>query len=197
MFALFVRKQTNANIWRASVKGDLESILFSEEVIHQRVKELGAQITIEYAGRFPLLIGVLKGCFVFLADLVRCIELSCEIRFINASSYGLSTVTTGDVRIGMDFGFEIDGRDVILIEDILDSGATLSALKEYISQRSPASVKVCALLDKPSRRKVPMVADYRGFECPDKFVVGYGLDYAERYRNLPFVASLKPEIYES
>jgi len=177
------------------MKDDIKEILFSEEEIQRRVKELGAQITAEYAGKAPLLIGVLKGCYVFLADIARCIDLECEIRFITASSYGLSSITSGDVRIGMDFDFEISGRDVIIIEDILDSGVTLTALKSFIEKRSPASIKICTMLDKPERRQAPMTADYTGFMCPNEFVVGYGLDYAERYRNLPFVASLKPEIY--
>ena len=177
------------------MKEDFKSIVFSEEVIHRRVKELGAQITQEYSGKLPLLIGVLKGCFVFLADISRCIELNCEIRFLTASSYGFSSVTSGKVRIDKDFDYEIKERDVIIFEDILDSGVTLTALRDFINERSPASLKLCSLLDKPLRRQVPIEVDYRGFECPDEFVVGYGLDYAERYRNLPYIASLKPEIY--
>jgi len=177
------------------VRDDIKEIVFSEEEIRKRVIKLGDQITLDYKDKSPLLIGVLKGCFVFLADLARCIHLECEIRFITASSYGRSTVTSGDVRIGIDFDFEIAGRDVLIIEDILDSGVTLASLREYIAARSPSSVKVCAMLDKPMRRKVRINADYLGFECPDEFLVGYGLDYAERYRNLPFVASLKPDIY--
>jgi len=177
------------------MRNDLKDVVFSEEDIEKRVKELGAQITRDYAGKSPLLIGVLKGCFVFLADISRCIDLGCEIRFLTASSYGFSSVTSGKVRIGEDFDYEIEGRDVIIIEDILDSGVTLSALRDFIAERSPASLKICALLDKSARRQVPIEADYLGLICPDEFVVGYGLDYAERYRNLPFIASLKPEIY--
>jgi len=177
------------------MRDDIKSILFSEEVIRQRVKELGAKITQDYSGTLPMLIGVLKGSYVFLADLARCIDLDCEIRFITASSYGQSTISSGDVKVGMDFDFEIAGRDVIIIEDILDSGVTLMALLKVVKGRLPASVRVCAMLDKPARRKVPVSADYTGFVCPDEFVVGYGLDYSEHYRNLPFVASLKPEIY--
>jgi len=174
---------------------DIQEIIFTEEEIRRRVKELGAQITADYAGKAPLLIGVLKGCYVFLGDIARSIDLDCEIRFITASSYGVSTITSGDVRIGMDFDFPIAGRDVIIIEDILDSGITLNTLWKFIQERDPASLKICTLLDKPARRKAPINADYTGFICPDEFVVGFGLDYAERYRNLPFVASLKPEIY--
>ncbi|MCL2699651.1 MAG: hypoxanthine phosphoribosyltransferase [Defluviitaleaceae bacterium] len=177
------------------MKNDIKDILFSEEVIRKRVTELGAQIEQDYMGKSPLLIGVLKGCFVFLADIARNIGLDCEIRFLTASSYGFSSITSGKVRIGKDFDYEIEGRDVIIIEDILDSGVTLAALRDFVSERSPSSLKICALLDKPSRRQVPIETDYLGFECPDEFVVGYGLDYAERYRNLPFIASLKPEIY--
>jgi len=179
------------------MKDDLKEILFSEYEIDQRVKELGAQITQDYRGKSPMLIGVLKGCYVFLADLARSIDLECEIRFITASSYGASTITSGDVKVGMDFDFKIAGRDVLIIEDILDTGETLSALRYVIMGRYPASLRICALLDKPARRKVQISADYLGFECPDEFVVGYGLDYAERYRNLPFVAALKPEVYLS
>jgi len=177
------------------MKEFIEEIIFSQEAISQRVKELGAQLTEDYAGKSPLLIGVLKGCFVFLADIARSIDLNCEVRFITASSYGAGTITSGDVKIGMDFDFKITGRDIIIIEDILDSGVTLTALKGFISDRAPASIKICTLLDKPARRKAPLYADYIGFECPDEFVVGYGLDYAENYRNLPYVAILKPEAY--
>ena len=177
------------------MRDDLLDILYSGEEIQRRVQELGAEITEDYAGKTPLLIGVLKGCFVFLADLSRCIDLECEIRFITASSYIHATISSGDVKIGMELDFEIKGRDVILIEDILDSGLTLTTLRDFVSERSPASLKICTMFDKPSRRQAPISADYTGFECPDEFLVGYGLDYAERYRNLPFVASLKPEIY--
>ena len=177
------------------MKEYVKEILFSKETLEKRVGELGAQITSDYEGKNPLIIGVLKGCYVFLADLCRNIDLDCEIRFITASSYGVGTITSGDVKIGLDFDFDISDRNVILIEDILDSGVTLTTLKALISERGCASLRTCTLLDKPARRKVPLSADYVGFECPDEFVVGYGLDYAERYRNLPYVAVLKPEIY--
>ena len=179
------------------MKEDLKEILFTEEQIKQRVKGLGAQISRDYAGKTPLLIGVLKGCFVFFADLARCIDLKCEIRFLIASSYGFSSVTSGRVSICAELDFEIKGRDVIIVEDILDSGVTLDALKEVVSGHDPSSIKICALLDKPARRQKTVHVDYLGYECPDDFVVGYGLDYAECYRNLPFIASLKPEIYET
>jgi len=173
----------------------IKEVLFSEEAIRLRVEELGAKITSDYAGKDILLIGVLKGCYVFLADLARRIELDCEIRFITASSYGKGVISSGDVRIGMDFDFEIENRDVLIVEDILDSGITLTVLQGFISKRNPASLRICTLLDKPARRRAEIEPDYTGFECPDEFVVGYGLDYAERYRNLPFVAVLKPEAY--
>ena len=177
------------------MKDDICKVIFSEEDIQRRVRELGATITEDYAGKSPMLIGVLKGCFVFLADIARCIELDCEIRFLTASSYGFSSVTSGSVKIGKDFDYEIEGKDVIIIEDILDSGVTLTALRDYVMQRSPASLKICTMLDKPERRQIPITSDYTGFICPNEFVVGYGLDYGERYRNLPYVASLKPEVY--
>jgi len=177
------------------MRDDLKEILFSEDEIAQRVKDLGAELTRDYEGKSPLLIGVLKGCFVFFADIARHIDLDCEIRFLTVSSYGFSSVSSGKVKIDKDIDFEINGRDVIIIEDILDSGVTLTALHKFITERSPASIRICTMLDKPERRQVRVVPDYTGFVCPDEFVVGYGLDYAEKYRNLPFVASLKPEVY--
>ena len=177
------------------MRDDIQDILFSAGQIDKRVKELGAQITRDYADKSLLIIGVLKGCFVFLADIARCIDLDCEVRFLTASSYGFQSVPSGKVKIKKDIDFEVEGRDVLIIEDILDSGVTLAGLRNYVMESSPASIAICALLDKPARRKVQIRADYTGFICPDEFVVGYGLDYAERYRNLPFVASLKPEIY--
>ena len=176
------------------MKDDLKNILFSEEKIKERVGELGARISADYKGKSPILVGVLKGSFVFLADLVRSIDLNCEIRFLSASSYGFSTITKGSADIGT-LDFDVKGRDIILIEDILDSGVTLSTLKNFLSAYSPASVRICAFFDKAARRQTPINADYVGFPCPDEFVVGYGLDYAERYRGLPYVAVLKPEIY--
>jgi len=177
------------------MKDDIKDILFSKEDIDKRILELGAQLTTDYKGKTPLLIGVLKGCFIFLADLCRQIDFECEIRFLTASSYGFSSVSSGKVNIDGDIDFTVEGRDVIIIEDILDSGITLTALRAFVAKHKPASLKVCTLLDKPDRRQLPITADYTGFICPNEFVVGYGLDYAERYRNLPFVASLKPEVY--
>ena len=177
------------------MKEDIKEIMYSPEEIQRRVSELGQMITRDYAGKRPLVIGILKGCFIFLADLTRCIDLDCEIRFLYVTSYGFSSVTSGKVDIKKDIDFEIAGRDVILIEDILDSGVTVAALRDFIMERNPSSLKICAFLDKPARRQLPVSADYLGFECPDEFIIGYGLDYAEHYRNLPYVASLKPEVY--
>ena len=177
------------------MREDLKDILFTEEAISSKVKELAEQITKDYAGTTPFIIGILNGAFIFLADLVRQMDLSCEIKFMSASSYGSSSVTSGEVSLNKGLGFDPCDRDVIIVEDILDTGTTLKAICEDILACKPNSLKLCCLLDKPSRRKVPMDADYLGFQCPDEFLVGYGLDYAGRYRNIPFIASLKPEIY--
>ncbi|MCL2079570.1 MAG: hypoxanthine phosphoribosyltransferase [Oscillospiraceae bacterium] len=177
------------------MKDDIERILFTEEQISKRIAELGEQITNEYAGRKIMLIGVLKGCYVFLADLSRKINLESEIVFLSASSYGFSSVTSGKVNVETNIGFEVKDKHVIIIEDILDTGVTLTALHALVVKRGPASLKICAFLDKPERRDMPLTADYTGFICPNEFVVGYGLDYAEKYRNLPYIAVLKPEKY--
>jgi len=177
------------------MKNDIKDILFSEETIQKRIEDMGAQLSKDYEGKSLMIIGVLKGCFMFLADLVRHIDLECEIRFLTASSYGFSSVTSGKVNIDQNIDFDVEGKDILIIEDILDSGITITALRAFIAKHKPASLKVVTLLDKPERRQLPITADYTGFECPNEFVVGYGLDYGERYRNLPFVASLKPEVY--
>lgn len=178
------------------MRNDINHILYDEATISAKVKELGKTITENYAGKAPFLIGVLKGCFVFMADLAREIDLPCDIDFMAVSSYGSGTTTTGAVQIKKDLSHDIEGRDVIIIEDILDSGVTLSYLKTYLENRKPASISICTLMDKPARRKTDIKADYIGFVCPDEFVVGYGLDYDEKYRNLPFIGVLKPEVYE-
>jgi len=178
------------------MRNDIDHILYSEEELQAKVKELGAIIDRDYAGTQPFLIGVLKGCFVFMADLSRAITLPCDLDFMAVSSYGNGTSSTGAVSITKDLSRDIEGRDVIIVEDILDSGVTLSYLKSYLMNRKPKSIKICTLLDKPARRRADIKADYTGFVCPDDFVVGYGLDYAEKYRNLPFVGVLKAEIYE-
>jgi len=177
------------------VRDDIKEIIFTEEEIQNRIRELGAEINKDYAGKSLLIIGVLKGCYVFLADLSRQIGLDCEIRFLTASSYGFSSVSSGKVNIDSNIDFSVEGKDVLIIEDILDSGITLTALRAFVAKHKPTSLKVCALLDKPERRQLPISIDYTGFICPNEFVVGYGLDYGERYRNLPYVASLKPEVY--
>ena len=174
---------------------DILKILISEEELESKVAELGAQITRDYAGKCPIFVGVLKGCFVFMADLMRHVDLKCDMDFMAVSSYGSGTTTTGAVKINKDLGQDIEGRDVIIVEDILDSGVTLSYLKSYLQNRCPASIKIITLLDKPSRRRAELYADYYGFQVPDEFVVGYGLDYAEHYRNLPYIGVLKPEVY--
>jgi hypoxanthine phosphoribosyltransferase len=174
---------------------DIIEILFTEELIKERVTRLGRQLTRDYRGKTPLLLGVLKGCFVFMADLMRSIGRHCEVRFITAASYGAGTVSSGDVRVGDLTHLDIEGRDVVVVEDIVDSGHTLKRLMEMLAEFSPASLRVCVLLDKKSRREVEIDIDYTGFECSDVFCVGYGLDCAERYRNLPYIGVLKPEIY--
>ena len=174
---------------------DILEVLLSEKEIRARVKKLGAQITKDYAGKKPFFLGVLKGSFVFMADLTRCVDLPCTMDFMAVSSYGGGTSSTGAVRITKDLTHDIEGKDVIIVEDILDSGMTLSYLKSYLSNRKPASLRIVTLLDKPARRRADIKADYCGFAVPDEFVVGYGLDFAESYRNLPYIGILKPEIY--
>ena len=175
---------------------DILSVLLTEEQIREKVLELGARIAEDYRGKKPLFLGVLKGCFVFMADLVRSVDLPCSLDFMAVSSYGSGTTTTGAVRITRDLSRDIEGEDVIIVEDILDSGVTLHYLRDYLSHRRPASIRIVTLLDKPERRKADVKADYFGFVVPDEFLVGYGLDYAERYRNLPYIGILKPEVYE-
>lgn len=175
---------------------DIERVLFSQQELQKKVEELGAQITKDYQGKEPIFVGVLKGCFVFMADLMRAVNLPCQIDFMAVSSYGKGTVSSGEVQINKDLSYDIAGRDIIIVEDILDSGVTLNYLIGYLGHRNPRSIKIVTLFDKPSRRKAPVYADYYGYEVPDAFIVGYGLDYAEKYRNLPYIGILKPEIYE-
>ena len=174
---------------------DIERILFSEEQIKNRIAELGAELTRDYKDKNPLFVGVLKGCFVFMADLLRSVDVYCTMDFMAVSSYGDGTVTTGAVKITKDLSRDIAGRHVIIVEDILDSGVTLAYLKKYLGVRNPASISIVTLLDKPARRRADIKADYSGFEVEDAFVVGYGLDYAEEYRNLPYIGVLKSEVY--
>jgi hypoxanthine phosphoribosyltransferase len=174
---------------------DIEKVLISEEEIQVKVKELGKVLTEEYKDRFPLVIGVLKGALPFMADLIKHMDTYLEIDFMDVSSYGNSTVSSGEVKIIKDLNASVEGRDLLILEDIIDSGLTLSYLVELFKHRKANSIKIVTLLDKPSGRKAKIEADYVGFNVPDAFVVGYGLDYCERYRNLPYVGVLKPEVY--
>jgi hypoxanthine phosphoribosyltransferase len=175
---------------------DMKEILFTQAVIQQRVQELGQVITTDYQEKeAPILVGILKGGVPFLADLIRTINLPLEYDLIAVSSYGASTKSSGTVKIIKDLDMSIEGRDVIIVEDIVDTGLTLHYLLENLKSRRPNSLKVCTMLDKPSQRKMTIQPDYNGFEIPDVFVVGYGLDYAGKYRNLPYIGVLKEEIY--
>ncbi|MDD2211656.1 MAG: hypoxanthine phosphoribosyltransferase [Clostridia bacterium] len=174
----------------------LDKILLSEEQLQSKVRELGARISSDYQDKNLVVLGILKGAVVFLADLIREIKVPLELDFMAVSSYGMSTHASGVVRILKDLERDIVGKDVLIIEDIVDTGLTLSYLKENLRARNPASLKICTLLDKPDRRKVPILPDYKGYNIPDEFVVGYGLDYGERYRNLPYIGVLKPEYYQ-
>ena len=181
----------------ATPADDIAEVLVDEGAIEMKVRELGARIAEDYRGRDLVLVSILKGALPFLADLMRQIPLPLALDFIEVSSYGDATESSGVVRILEDIKNPIDGRDVLVVEDILDTGQTLAFVVEHLRSQRPASVRICTLLDKPARRIVPIAIDYRGFEIADKFVVGYGLDYAERYRNLPFIGVLKPEVYRS
>lgn len=178
-----------------SMKDDLAYVLLTEEEIKARVADLGARIARDYAGQEIVFVGVLKGSFIFMADLVRATDLYSYIDFMQVSSYGDRSTTTGAVKIVQDLSMNIEGKHVIIVEDILDSGVTLSYLMKYMQGRKPASIRIATLLDKPARRTADVKADYVGFSVPDAFVVGYGLDYAQRYRSLPYIGVLKPEIY--
>jgi hypoxanthine phosphoribosyltransferase len=174
-----------------AVAGEIGEVLVSEQELQMRVRELGAAISRDYAGRGLLLVGVLKGAVFFLSDLMRFIEIPVEVDFMAVASYGSATDSSGVVRILKDLDAAIEGRDVLIVEDIVDSGLTLQYLLRNLGSRNPRTLEVCALLTKPARRKVQLQAKYVGFEIEDTFVVGYGLDYAERHRNLPFVAALQ------
>lgn len=174
---------------------DIQEVLFTQEELEKRVRELAAQITADYQGKEIILISVLRGSFVFMADLCRSIDLDCTVDFMAVSSYGGGTSSTGQVQITKDLSGDISGKHVIVVEDILDSGNTLSYLLKLLEQRKPASIRLCTLLDKPERRTKPVEVSYSGFTIPDAFVVGYGLDYDEHYRGLPYIGILKPEVY--
>ena len=179
------------------MKNDIKTVLITEEEIQKKIKSLAAELTEEYKDRFPLVIGVLKGAMPFMSDLLKRIDTHLEMDFMDVSSYGKSTVSSGEVKIVKDLDASVEGRDILIIEDIIDSGLTLSYLVELFRYRKAKSIKIVTLLDKPTGRKASISADYVGFIVPDEFVVGYGLDYAERYRNLPYIGVLKPEVYSN
>ena len=179
----------------ASPADDIAEVLIDEQTIAAKVRELGTAIADDYRGKDVVLVSILKGALPFLADLMRQMPIPLALDFLEVSSYGAATESSGNVRILKDLAKPIEGRDVVVVEDILDTGQTLAYVIEHLHSKQPRSVRLCTLLDKPARRIVPIQIDYRGFLIPDKFVVGYGLDYAERYRNLPFIGVLKPEVY--
>ena len=174
---------------------DIQEVLFSEEQLDRRVREIAAEIARDYEGKEIMLISVLRGSFVFMADLCRRIDLPCTLDFMSVSSYGKGTTSSGQVQITRDLSSDISGKHIIVVEDILDSGNTLSYLLKLLEQRNPASIRLCTLLNKPDRRVKHVDVHYCGFDIPDAFIVGYGLDYAEQYRNLPYIGILKPEVY--
>ena len=180
---------------KSNMDQDILKVLLSQEDIQRRVQELGDAIYDSFRDKDPMFVGVLNGCFIFMADLVRASQMKSELEFISVSSYQNGTRSTGVVQITRDLQRDITGRHIIVVEDILDSGNTLYFLKNYLLAKGAASITIVTLLDKPARREKPIVADYVGFEVPDEFVVGYGLDYAQQYRNMPYIGVLKPEIY--
>nr|WP_325184575.1 hypoxanthine phosphoribosyltransferase [uncultured Oscillibacter sp.] len=180
---------------RSEMEKDILKILVTEEELKKRIAELGEAIYERFQGRRPLFLGVLKGSFVFMADLVRACQLKSDVEFIAVSSYENATVSSGRVKINHDLQQDITGRDLIIVEDILDSGSTLAFLKDYFLTKGAASITIVTLLDKPSRRTKAISADFAGFEVPNEFVVGYGLDYCQEYRNIPYIGVLKPEVY--
>lgn len=175
---------------------DIEKVLITKEELAERIEAMGNEISADYVGKNILMVGVLRGAVIFMADLARAIKVPVALDFMAVSSYGVSTSSSGIVRILKDLDEEIQGKHLLIVEDIIDSGLTLKYLLENLKSRKPASIKICTLLNKPERRKVDVQIDYNGFSVPDEFVVGYGLDYAEKYRNLPFIGILKPEVYK-
>ena len=174
----------------------LEKVLFSKEQLAKRIKELAAQLDKDYAGKTPLMVAILKGSVMFFTDLIREMTLPLEIDFMSISSYGSGVKSSGEVKMIKDLDNKIEGKDVIIVEDIVDSGYTMKYLTHLLEARNPSSIKICALLDKPSRTETDVAVDYKGFEVGNEFVVGYGLDYAARYRNIPFIGILKRSVYE-
>lgn len=179
------------------MRNDVAEILYTEDQLAEIVARMGRQISEDYRDKNLFMISVLKGSLIFMADLMRAVTIPCSIDFLSVSSYGVGTTTTGAVRILKDLDDSLEGKDLLIVEDILDSGVTLSFLMKNLSARNPRSIRLCTLLDKPERRKVDIHADYVGAQVPDEFIVGYGLDYAEKYRNLPYIGVLKPEIYQN
>ncbi|MBP0969241.1 MAG: hypoxanthine phosphoribosyltransferase [Oscillospiraceae bacterium] len=175
---------------------DISRILFTEDEIKFRVAELGRQISEDFKGEDIVVIGLLKGCFMFIADLMRAIDTNVAVDFMVVSSYGSGVVSSGEIKVRKDYTIDIEGKNVLVIDDILDTGRTLAFVKDYLIVKSPKCIKLCTLLDKPERKLSKVTVDYVGFSVPDEFVVGYGLDYDEKYRNLPFIGVLKPEIYK-
>ena len=180
---------------KSNMDQDILKILLSEEEIKARVQEMGDELYDAFQDKNPMFVGVLNGCFIFMADLVRAAQLKSELEFVGVSSYKNSTKSSGVVQITRDLQRDISGRNIIIVEDILDSGNTLAFLKNYLMTKGAASITIATLLDKPARREKPIKADYVGFVVPDEFVVGYGLDYAQQYRNMPYIGVLKPEVY--
>lgn len=180
---------------KSNMDQDILKVLLTEDEIKTRIQALGDQIFDDFKDKNPMFVGVLNGCFIFMADLVRATQLKSELEFIGVSSYNNGTKSSGVVQITRDLQRDISGRDIIIVEDILDSGNTLAFLKEYLKTKGAASVTIATLLDKPARREKPITANYVGFTVPDEFVVGYGLDYAQQYRNIPYIGVLKPEVY--
>ncbi|MBQ3604260.1 MAG: hypoxanthine phosphoribosyltransferase [Clostridia bacterium] len=176
---------------------DIQSVLFSQEDLAAMVARLGEQISRDYKGKNLLLVSILKGSVVFMSDIMRSIDIPCRIDFMAVSSYGSGIKSSGSVKIIKDLDLDLQGYDLLIVEDILDSGRTLSSLMEILSTRKPKSIEICTLFDKPERREADVYAKYIGAQVPDAFIVGYGLDYDEKYRNLPFVGILKPEVYEN
>ncbi|MEG1528596.1 MAG: hypoxanthine phosphoribosyltransferase [Clostridia bacterium] len=175
---------------------DVKEVLITKEQLEQRVTELGAMITKDYKGKDPLIVGVLKGSWIFFADLIRKIELGCTVDFIDISTYGSSTRSSGEVRFNKDFDNSVDGKDIIMVEDIIDTGVTMNFIVNLLKTRGANSVRIASLLSKPSRRKIDITIDYLGFDIPDEFVIGYGLDYAEKYRGLDFIGILHENCYK-
>ena len=180
---------------RSEMEKDILKVLVTEEELKTRVQAMGEELYEKFEGKRPLFLGVLKGSFIFMADLVRACQLESDIEFIAVSSYANSTESSGRVNIKYDLQQDITGRHLVIVEDILDSGNTLAFLKQYFMAKGAASITIVTLLDKPARREKAVTADLAGFTVPDEFVVGYGLDYAQRYRNVPYIGVLKPEVY--